>query len=383
MNAASPRPLPRPEREPPPAEEPAADEPALARIDGLAPGRLAALRVAVMGLFVLALLGALYVARAVVLPIVLAILFSLLLAPVVRGLGRLRVPRWIASGLVVAAVVAVVGGLGYYLASPAADWMDRAPRSLDRAEAKLRQLMEPVEKVSRATEQVERMTDVDGSRDREVQVASESLSGSLMDVTLAVVSAVAVTLVLLYFLLTSGDSLVRKIAGLQAGAAARERVVEIARTVERSVSTYLLTVTLINVCLGAAVGTALWLLDMPNPILWGAMACLLNFVPYLGAMVGVVVVALVALLSFDTVGQAVVPPLVYLALTAFEGSFLTPTILGRRLTLSPLMVFVGIIFWGWMWGVVGALLAVPLLATVKIVCDHVDRLKPVGTLLGR
>jgi predicted PurR-regulated permease PerM len=337
----------------------------------------------VVGLFVLALLGAFYVARAVVLPIILAILFSLVLAPVVRGLRRLHVPRWIASGLVVTAVVAVVGGLGYYLASPAADWMDRAPRSLQRVETKLRQLMEPVEKVSRATEQVERMTDVGGSREREVQMAGESLSGSLMDVTLAVISAVAVTLVLLYFLLTSGDVLVRKVAGLAPGAEARHRVVDIARTVEQSVSTYLLTITVINVCLGIAVGTALWLLDMPNPVLWGAMACLLNFVPYLGALVGLAVVALVALLTFDSVGQAAVPPLAYLALTALEGSFVTPTILGQRLTLSPLVIFLGIIFWGWMWGVVGALLAVPMLASFKIVCDHVEKLKPVGELMGR
>lgn len=336
-----------------------------------------------MGLFILALFGALYMARTVVLPIVLAILFSLLLAPLVRGLLRLHVPRWIASGLVVAGVVAVVGGLGYYLASPAADWMDRAPRSLQRVEIKLRQLMEPVEKVSRATEQVERMTDVDGRREREVQMAGESLSGSLMDVTLAVVSAVAVTLVLLYFLLISGDVLVGKVAGLARGAEAKHQVVEIARTVERSVSTYLLTITLINVCLGTAVGTALWLLDMPNPVLWGAMACLLNFVPYLGAMVGLAVVALVALLTFDSVGQAAVPPLAYLALTALEGSFVTPTILGQRLTLSPLVIFVAIIFWGWMWGVVGTLLAVPMLASFKIVCDHVERLKPVGELMGR
>lgn len=336
-----------------------------------------------MGLFVLALLGAFYVARAVVLPIILAILFSLILAPVVRGLRRLHVPRWIASGLVVMAVVAVVGGLGYYLASPATAWMDRAPQSLQRVEIKLRELLEPVAKVSRATEQVERMTDVGGRREREVQMAGESLSGSLMDVTLAVVSAVAVTLVLLYFLLTSGDVLVRKVAGLTRSAEARHQVVDIARTVEQSVSTYLLTITLINVCLGIAVGSALLILDMPNPVLWGAMACLLNFVPYLGAMVGVAVVALVALLTFDSVGQAAVPPVAYLTLTAFEGSFVTPTILGQRLTLSPLVIFVGIIFWGWMWGVVGALLAVPMLASFKIVCDHVEKLKPVGELMGR
>jgi predicted PurR-regulated permease PerM len=381
MSAPSSRPLPPPGLEEPPQELPPAEPAGLAQ--GLAPGRLAVLRGSVLGLFVLALLGALYVGRAVVLPILLALLLSLLLAPVVRGLRRLRLPRWLASALVVVAVVAGGGGLIYYLAAPAADWMDRAPTSLSRVEAKLRELMAPVEKVSRATEQVERMTDVGGSREREVQVVGQSLSGNLMNITLSVVSAVVVMLVLLYFLLTSGDSLVRKIAALGRTPEGKHRVVDIARTLEESISTYLLTTTLINLGLGAAVATALWLLGLPNPVLWGTMACLLNFVPYLGAMVGVAVVTVVALLTFDGLGQALLAPLAYLALTSVEGLFVTPTILGQRLTLNPLAIFVGIIFWGWMWGVVGALLAVPVLVSFKIVADHVDRLKPIGELLGR
>lgn len=340
----------------------------------------------IVGLFVLALLGALYLARVVVLPLLLAFLFSLLLAPLVRALRHLKIPRWIASALVVLGLVAFAGGLLYYLASPAAEWMDRAPRSLDRVERKLRELKEPVEKVSRATEQVERMTDMEGGGDsgvQKVQVAEEPLSGSLIQVTLTAVSATAVTLVLLYFLLNTGDIFLRKVAAIQRNAENRHRVIEIARRLEQDVSAYLLTITLINVGLGVAVGLALWWLDMPNPVLWGTMACLLNFVPYLGAMVGVVVVAVVAMLSFDTAGAALWPPLAYLALTALEGSFVTPTIVGQRLTLNPLMIFAGIIFWGWMWGVAGALLAVPLLAVFKIVCDQVEPLQSVGRLLGR
>ena len=282
-------------------------------------------------------------------------------------------------------LVTFLGGLLYYLASPAAEWMERAPRSMERAEAKLRQLKEPVEKVSRATEQVERMTDVEGDGDgqvQKVQVAEKSLSGSLVEGTLTAVSAIAVTLVLLYFLLNTGDIFLRKIAAIQRNAENRHKVVSIARRLERDISAYLLTITLINVGLGTAVGLALWWLGMPNPVLWGTMACLLNFIPYLGAMLGVVVVAVVAMLSLDGT-MAFWPPLVYLALTAMEGSFITPTIVGQRLTLNPLMIFAGVIFWGWMWGVGGALLAVPLLAVIKIICDHVEPMKPMGRLLGR
>jgi len=371
--SSAPRPVPTADDLPAP---PVSDPPATAAGSAMP-------RTALIGLFVLALLGALYFARAVILPLLLALLLSLLLAPVVRMLRHLRIPRWIASAMVVLGLVASVGTLGYYLASPAADWMDRAPRSLARLEAKVRQIKEPVEKVSRATEQVERMTDVGGRKAQEVKVANQSLSGDLVDMTVAAVSAIAVMLVLLYFLLTSGDLFLRKVAGLVPGGDGKHKLISIARRLERDISTYLLTITLINICLGVAVGLALWWLDMPNPALWGTMACLLNFIPYLGAMVGVAVVAIVALLTFDAATTAIVPPLVYLALTGIEGSFITPTILGSRLTLNPLMIFAGIIFWGWMWGAVGALLAVPLLASAKIVCDHVERLKPIGDLLGR
>ncbi len=368
--------------------DPAAFEPAAAEAPPQAAGgrrrrmRYDVPRAAVVGLFVLALLGALYVARVVVLPIVLAVMLGLLLAPAVRFLRRLHVPRWIAAGVVVAGLVAVVGGGVYYLASPAADWMDRAPRSLRKLEAKVRQIKEPVAKVNRATQEVERITDVGGKKTREVEVAGKSLSGNLMDFTATVASAGAVMLVLLYFLLASGDVFLRKAAGVLPTQRHRTRMLSIARRVEHSISMYLFTITLINTCLGILVGLGLWWLDMPNPVLWGVMAGLLNFVPYLGAVVGVSVVALVALLTFDSVGAALAPPALYLTLTAIEGSFVTPTIVGRRLTLNPLIIFVGIIFWGWMWGVVGALLAVPLIATVKIVCDHVEPLKPWGELLG-
>lgn len=123
-------------------------------------------------------------------------------------------------------------------------------------------------------------------------------------------------------------------------------------------------------------------LDMPNPVLWGVMAGLLNFVPYLGAIVGTGVVALVAVLTFDDVGRVLIPPVSYLALTSLEGQFITPTILGRRLRLNPVVIFVWLVFWGWIWGVPGALVAVPMLAAFKIVCDRVENLRPVGDFLG-
>jgi predicted PurR-regulated permease PerM len=127
----------------------------------------------------------------------------------------------------------------------------------------------------------------------------------------------------------------------------------------------------------------MFLLGMPNAILWGVMAAVLNFIPYLGALVGIGTIGLVALLTFDEPALIVLPPLTYFALTTFEAYFVTPSLLARRLTLNPVAVFLALILFTWMWGTAGALLAVPMLATFKLCCDHVDELEPVGTMLGR
>jgi predicted PurR-regulated permease PerM len=163
----------------------------------------------------------------------------------------------------------------------------------------------------------------------------------------------------------------------------KRRVVEIARETEDDISYYLLTISLINGALGVAIGTAMYLLGMPNPILWGVMGGIFNFVPFLGAVTGIGIVALVALLTFDQFWPILLPPLSYLVLTSFEAQFITPALLARRLTLNPVAVFLALIVWTWLWGVAGALLAVPLLATLKICCDHIEPLNPIGTMLGR
>jgi len=158
-------------------------------------------------------------------------------------------------------------------------------------------------------------------------------------------------------------------------------MVEMVREMEDDVSFYLLTISLINAGLGIAIGTAMYLLGMPNAVLWGVMAALFNFVPYLGALVGAGVVGLVALLTVEQPLAALLPPLVYLTLTSIEGYLVTPAMLARRLTLNPIAVFLSLILWTWVWGIGGALLAVPLLATFKICCDHIEPLKPIGTML--
>jgi predicted PurR-regulated permease PerM len=191
-----------------------------------------------------------------------------------------------------------------------------------------------------------------------------------------------VVVILLYFLLASGDLFLRKLIHVLPRFQDKRKAVQIAREVEDNISTYLITVALINACLGTTGGIAFWLLGMPDPWLWGALGALLNFIPYLGALSVISLTGLVAAATFPSLGHALLVPASYLGLSIIEGNFINPWIVGRRLTLNPVVIFLGLTFWGWLWGIPGALLAVPMLAMFKIFCDHIEPLAPIGEFLG-
>jgi predicted PurR-regulated permease PerM len=191
-----------------------------------------------------------------------------------------------------------------------------------------------------------------------------------------------VTLILLLFLLASGDMFYEKLVKSLPTLTDKKRGVRIARTVQREVSRYLLTISLINTGLGAVIAAGMLAIGMPNPVLWGVLAALLNFIPYLGSLLGIVLVGLVALVSFDAIWPALLAPLIYLACTAVEAQLVTPLVIGRRLEMNPVVIFLAIAFWGWLWGIVGALIAVPLLVILKVFADHVESLSAAGEFLS-
>lgn len=341
------------------------------------------------GLFVIAAVAALSFAKPVIMPVVLAVLLSFLLTPLVSLLGRIGIPPGIGAALVLALVIAVIAGGLSQLFAPASRWMETLPAQIDEIEDKLRAIRGPIESVERATEQVEDLATPPESpvpaADEPVQV--EVRGASLPDIVIAEMQGAAIGLILvttlLYFLLASGDHFLQKLVKAQTRLADKKRAVEIVRQVKSDVSIYLLTITLINAGLGAATGIAMYLVGMPNPLLWGVVAAVLNFVPYLGAITGAAIVGMAAAVHFDTVGQTVLVPGVFLTLTTLEGYIVTPLILGARLMLSPVVIFIGLLFWSWLWGIPGALIAVPMLVSMKIICDHIEPLQPVGEFLGQ
>lgn len=335
-------------------------------------------------LFVLALAWALREARAILLPLVLALLLAVALSPLVRWLGRWRLPPPIAAALVVAAFTSVAGLGVYAIADPAIDWIERAPQTLRQIERRLRTVKASMLEARVAADTVEEITRVDGDAPPpEVTVKEPSLAARVLDAARVAVLQSAEVVILLYFLLACGGSFLRRLMTMQGRLRAKIRFVRIAGEVEREVSAFLLTTSCINFGLGAATALATWLLGLPNPLLWGMLAALLNFIPYVGAFVTLVVLTGVALLKLDPLARALVVPAVFLALATIEGQFVTPMIVGRRMSLSPMVITVALLVGGWIWGPVGLLITVPLLATAKIYCAHDESLAPVAELLGR
>jgi predicted PurR-regulated permease PerM len=357
--------------------------PNLRKLRDLLEGPFGVRSFALTGLFILAFFYTLYLGRVFFLPIILALLLSLLLRPVVRGLKKIHIPEGVSAALLILGLLSLLVLGAVELATPAYDWMGQAPQSLRKIEGKIRNLKKPVQTVSKATEQVEKMTKVAGpDSPPKVQVTTESLGSRVFNKATEVVSGAVVTLILLYFLLASGDLFLRKLIKVLPSLEDKRRAVEIARQVETEVSAYLATITLINIVLGLAVWGALALAGVPNPLLWGVLATFANYIPYLGPIVMVSVLTMVGLLTFPDVPRALIPPGAFLVLHGLESFLITPLILGRRLTLNPVVIFLGLTFWGWMWGIAGAILAVPIMVVFKIFCDHSEPLAPIGELLG-
>ena len=333
---------------------------------------------------VLAMLYTLYIARDFLIPIVFALLLNFLLSPLIRLLGRWRIGAPAGAALVVIMLVAGIGAGAYQLAGPAQRWAMTAPQSFSKAQGKLRGIIRPMEQVSKNVEQAANAVgDQTAKRPQVVIQQGPTLSSRLFGTTQKIIAGMLEVFILLYFLLAGGDLFLQKLIKVLPHFSDKVKAVEIARATEAAVSAYLSTTLLVNVVEGGVVALVLWYLGMPNPLLWGALVACLEFVPYLGALTAVVVFAVAGLTTFDQVGRALLIPGSFLAINLLQANLVTPMLLGHRLTLNPVAIFVGLAFFFWIWGVPGAFLAVPLLATFKIFCDHIVSLAAIGEFLGQ
>lgn len=382
-------------------------------------------RIASTGLFILAAGYTVYFARPVLLPLILALLVTLVVKPVHRFLeAHLRLPAPLAAFVVMIAVTAgTITSIGY-LSRPAVEYTEEFRG--DYAKERLRALFQPINRlqgeIKTVAAEVEDLTgsdeveEKDGAKDQEDENHDALKPGDLaeaferqpeplpapmtepppkdeadedeknprspppvkvqiredpIDQIYAFAQEFSIQLllmlVLVFFFLAFGDTMIRRLAEVDLAA-------NLIDDLTREVSSYLFTISAINAGLGVATGLAMWALGMPNPVLWGTMAALFNFIPYIGAAAGTIIVLMVAAVTFETASRIVPVPLVYYCLTAIEGNFITPYLIGRRFTINPIIVFVWVVCWGTMWGIPGMLIALPLLMMFRIVCSRLPSL---------
>ncbi len=347
---------------------------------------LPSIRRSLQVLVLIALFVTAYFARDLILPIVLGFLLALTLSPVSRGLYRAGVPH-AASGfvLIIATAVLILGVIGGS-AGTVALWSDEIPKMGMEIQEKLRGMSDAVEEVRAATAEVEKIgKEENGSATQEVQevvVKAPTLLSSAFDTATQFGATLAVTLILALFLLSSGELFYLKLVQAMPTMAEKKRALSTVYDVERRVSRYLLTITIINACLGLSIGIYLTVLGLPNAYIWGIAAFLLNFLPYLGGFIGAVLVGAFSIVTFDSLGYALLAPLGYQILTGIEGQLITPWLVGRRLELNTVAVFLTVVFWGWLWGIPGALVAVPFLVVFKVVCENFEALNVIGNFLS-
>ena len=333
------------------------------------------------GLFVLALLAAAYTSREILLPFVFAVVLKLLLQPAFRILERLHVPRTIAALMLIFALFGTVVGLGTAISNPASTWAAKLPEGIPRLQERLNFMREPVDTLQRFLHQVESLGETGLSPGVAASAQGPTLLSKLFMGTRNFASGFFTTVLFLFFLLVSGDIFLHRLVEILPRFKSKRQVVEISQQIETDVSAYLVTITIMNAAVGIATALAMWFTGVGDPILWGTVAFLLNYVPIIGTALGVLIFLLAGLLTHDALWQALLPAGLYFGFHLIEGETVTPLLLARRFTLNPVIVIISLVFWFWMWGVPGIILSMPLLAITKIICDRLQPLAAFGHFL--
>ncbi|HUE74019.1 MAG TPA: AI-2E family transporter [Pirellulaceae bacterium] len=337
---------------------------------------------ALIVLATLAVLAALYFARDAIIPIVLAILLALLLRPLQRRMQRIRIPDFLSALVLIGAMVLAFAVGVWMLADQARGWLAQAPQMVEKVSGMLPTRSGPLTDLKRASSAVEELTRGNETEPLTVEVQSSETAVTILGVSGHFIGAAVIVFVLAYFLLAMSDKLMRQAVESQASFFEKRNIVQLVQNVEVGISRYLLTITAINIGLGVVTGLVMWMLRIPNPILWGVMATTLNYVPHVGAFLCMVVLFFVGSVAHQSLGYGAAVAGAFAVLTSVESYVVTPLVLSKSLQLSPLTVIVAILFWGWMWGIPGGLMAAPLVTVLKVVCDQFQSLRPWSAFLA-
>ena len=332
------------------------------------------------GLLLLAALAACYAAAEIVLPIVLAFVLGAVFQPVLRALERVGLPRPLAALLIVLALISLILAVGLLLSAPLSDWIGRLPQTVPRLQERLKWINGPIASLQKALGHIQRLAPTGGPPP--LAVRTTTVADRLLDQVRILAAGAFTTVLVLFFVLISGDTFLRRLVEILPRFKDKRQAVAISQQIEQDISIYLATITMMNSAVGIAVAVMVWACGLGDPLLWGTIAFLLNYVPILGPTVGFILFLVAGLVTIDPLWAAFLPAAFYLMIHVAEGETITPLLLARRFTVNPVLIVIGVIFWYWMWGVVGAVLATPVLAISKIICDRIERLQPVGHFIG-
>ncbi|UVC12375.1 AI-2E family transporter (plasmid) [Rhizobium sp. TH2] len=336
----------------------------------------------IVGIFLMLAVYGLYIGRDFLTPVFLAFILATTLTPVVRYMGKWGMRPAVAATILIIFSAGSFGALSYATSGPISQMISDAPE----IGAKLRDRMETVrrmfDKAIQATAQIDAVSEnVSGESTQKVVVAQPGILSRAAGNLLSVGTTLAVTFVLSLFLLASGTMFYQKILQLFPNLSDKKRALKIIYDIQTEISRYLFTITIINIIVGIVVGVGVWALGIPNPLVWAVASAVLNFLPYIGALIAIVLVGSISIATFDNTAYGLIAPAFILFVHILEGQFLTPMLLGRRLELNAVFVFISISFWSWLWGFIGALMAVPILVILKVACDNFEALRPIGIFL--
>jgi len=325
----------------------------------------------------------LYFARPIILPIFLACVAAMTMKPLIRWSSCCHIPPSVSAAVVLCLLVCAIGIGFFQLGRPALAWMNEAPQHMTDLRQRVQKILPRLGRFSQAAAAVNNLGATEEEKNAPtVEVKDSRSASSILNWTGTFLVGLGETLVLLYLLLASGDLFLQKLIHVMPTLRDKKRAVEISHDIQQNISNYLFSVSLINIGLGLVVSGGLWFMGVPNAAMWGMLVAVLNFVPYFGPVAGFILLGVVGLLTFDAVWRGFLPPAWYLLFHLLEANFITPVLLGRRFTLNPVIIFVSLIFWTWLWGVPGALLSVPILVSIKVICGRLPTLSYLSELIS-